>query len=67
MMKDFDFACKTKQPAYKTFRVWTKNEETFENFQVNFEILWSKSVWKIDFFHNFLLNISSISDSAPKL
>ena len=26
-----------------------------------------KALWKIDYFHNFLLNISWISDSAPKV
>ena len=38
LMNDFDWAGKTKQPACKTLRVWTKNEENFENFQENFEI-----------------------------
>ena len=57
LMNDFDCAGKTKQDACKTLRVWTKNEENFENFQENSEIFWSKSLWKIDFFHNFLLNI----------
>ena len=66
-MNDFDWPGKSKQPAFKTLRVWTKNEENFENFQENFEIFWSKSLLKIDFFHNFLLNIPWISDSAPKV
>ena len=38
LMNDFDWAGKTKLPACKTLRVWTKNEEHFENFQENFEI-----------------------------
>ena len=38
MMNDFDWAGKTKQGACKTWRVWTKNEDNFENFQENFEI-----------------------------
>ena len=38
VMNDFDWAGKTKQPACKTLRVWTKNEENFENFQENFDI-----------------------------
>ena len=38
LMNDFDCGGKTKQPACKTLRVWTKNEENFENFQENFEI-----------------------------
>ena len=67
LMKYFNWAAKFKQPACKTLRVWTKNEENFENFQVNFEIFRTKYLWKIDFFHNFLLNISWISDSAPKV
>ena len=66
-MNDFDCADKAKQTACKTLRVWTKNEENFENFQENLEIFLSKSLWKIDFFHNFLTKISWISDSAPKV
>ena len=38
LMNDFDCAGKTKHPASKTLRVWTKNEENFEKFQENFEI-----------------------------
>ena len=38
LMNDFDWAGKTKQPACKTLRVWTKNEENFETFQQIFEI-----------------------------
>ena len=38
LMNDFDCADKSKQPACKTLRVWTKNEDNFENFQENFEI-----------------------------
>ena len=38
LMNDFDWELKTKQPACKPLRVWTKNEEIFENFQENFEI-----------------------------
>ena len=38
LRNDFDLADKTKQPACKTLRVWTKNEENFEKFQENFEI-----------------------------
>ena len=32
-MIDFDWAAKHHQPACKTLRVWTKNEENFEKFQ----------------------------------
>ena len=35
LMNDFDCARKTKQPACKTLRVWTKNELNFEKFQEN--------------------------------
>ena len=35
--------------------------------QENFEIFWSKSLWKIGFFHNFLLHIYWISASSPKV
>ena len=38
LMNDSDWAGKSKQPACKTLRVWTKNEQNFENFQENFEI-----------------------------
>ena len=38
LMNDLDWADKTKQAAFKTLRVWTKNEENVENFQENFEI-----------------------------
>ena len=37
LMNDFDWASKIKQRV-KTLRVWTKNEENFENFQENFAI-----------------------------
>ena len=37
-MNDFDWAGKTKPPACKTLRVWTKYEENFEKIQENFEI-----------------------------
>ena len=35
---DFHWAGKTKQPACKTLRVWTKSEENLEKFQENVEI-----------------------------
>ena len=54
-MNDFDWAGKSKQPACKNLRVWTKNEENFEKFQENFEIFWSKSLWKIEFFSQFFI------------
>ena len=38
LMNDFDWASKSKQRPAQIFRVWTKNEENFENFQENFEI-----------------------------
>ena len=52
-MNGFDWAAKIKHPASKTLRVWTKNEEIFENFQENFEIFLLKSLWQIDFFTSF--------------
>ena len=54
LINDFDWAGKSKQPTCKNLRVWTKNEENFEKFQENCEIFWSKSLWKIDFFIDFL-------------
>ena len=38
LMNNFDSAAKSKQPACKTLRVWTKNEENFEKIQENFDI-----------------------------
>ena len=38
LMNVFDWIRKTKQAACKALRVWTKNEDNFENFQENFEI-----------------------------
>ena len=38
LMNDFDWAGKTKQGVFKTWRVCTKNEENFDNFQEDFEI-----------------------------
>ena len=40
LINEFDWADKTKQAAFKTLRVWTKNEENFEKLQENFEIFW---------------------------
>ena len=37
-MNEFDWAGKSKPPACKTLRVWTKNEEHFEKFQEKVEI-----------------------------
>ena len=34
-------------------RFWSKNEDNFEKSQENFEIFWSKSQWKMDFFRDF--------------
>ena len=39
LMKDFDLAAKIKQLACKILRVWTRNDEHFENLQENFEIV----------------------------
>ena len=38
LMNDFVWARKDKQAACKTLRVWTKNEEIFENSQENLEL-----------------------------
>ena len=50
---------KNLKPSCKVLRVWTKNEENFEIFY--------KNLWKIDFFHNFLLHISWSSASSLKV
>ena len=52
LMNGFDWAGKTKHRASKTLCVWNRNQ-IFEIFQENREIFGSKSLWKIDFFHNF--------------
>ena len=67
LRNDFHWAGKIKQPACKTLRVWTKSEENFEIFQEKFEIFWSKYLWKIEFFHNVLLNISWSSASSDSI
>ena len=66
-MNDFDCAGKTKQPPCKTLRVWTKNEENFEIFQKTLRFFDQNLYGKLTFFTIFLLNISWISDSAPKV
>ena len=38
LMNDFHWTGKSKQPACKTLRFWTKREENSENFQENLEI-----------------------------
>ena len=38
LMNEYDWADKTKQPAWKILRVSTKKEENFKKFQENFEI-----------------------------
>ena len=63
-MNNFQRAQKFKKATYKILLAWTKNKEKI---QEKFEIFWSKSLWKIDFIHNFLLNIYWISASAPKV
>ena len=50
---------KNLKPSCKVLRGWTKNEENFEIFY--------KNLWKIDFFHNFLLHISWSSASSLKV
>ena len=50
LRNDLNWPDKTKLSTCKALRVWTKNEE---NFQENFEIFLSKSLWKIDFFTFF--------------
>ena len=63
LINNFHRAQKFKKATYKILRVWTKNEEKI---QENFEIFYPK-LWKIDFLHNFLLNIYWISASSPKV
>ena len=66
LKKDFHRACKIKKPVYNTLRVWTKNEENFEKFQETFRFFDQNLYGKWNFSH-FLLNISWISDSSPKV
>ena len=48
----FHWTAKSKTADCKKLSVCTKNEENFEKFLENFEIVRSKSLWKIDFFYN---------------
>ena len=66
LMNAFDWADKTKQGACKTLRVWTKNDENFEIFQKNLRFF-DQNIYGKWTFSQFLLNISWISDSAPKV
>ena len=50
----------------KPCAVGPKMKKVLKNFQI-FEIFWSKSLWKIEFFHRFLLTISWSSASSPKV
>ena len=38
LINDFNWRGKSKQPASKGLRFWTKSEENFERFQEKFEI-----------------------------
>ena len=38
LMTDFDWEGKSKQPACKTLRVWSKREENSEKFRENSEL-----------------------------
>ena len=60
LRNDFHWARKSKQGACKTLRVWTKRRKFWKFSRKIWDFL-SKSLWQIDFFHNFLLNISWIS------
>ena len=67
LLSEFDCTGKMKQWSCKTLRIWSKNVENYENFQENFQSFSLLSLWKIDFLTMILLNISWISDSAPKI
>ena len=62
--KGFHWARKSKQPASKALRFWTKREENFDKFQDSFEI---KISMENCIFSHFLLIISWISDSSPEV
>ena len=53
----FHRAGKIKKPACKILRVWTKNEDNFENCQETFEIFLSNSMenWLFSHFYYILL------------
>ena len=53
LSKNFHWAGKIKQPACKTLRVRTQNEENFEKFQENFEISDQNLHGKLTFFTIF--------------
>ena len=44
----------------------TETKRILKNFKKILRFFSSKSIWNIDFFHNFLLNISLISDPLRK-
>ena len=67
LTNNFHQAGKTRKHACKVLRVWSRKDRYFEDFKENFEIFWSKSLWKIDFFVNFHEISSTISASAPKV
>ena len=66
LMNDFDWARKTKQNLQNSRAFGPKMKRILKIFK---KILryFDQNLWKIDFFHTFLLNISWISDSAPKV
>ena len=66
LTNNFHWALKSMQLPCKVLHVSTKNEESFEKIQENFEIFWSTALWKWRF-SQFLLNISCISASSPKV
>ena len=65
-MNDFYWAGKSKQPTCKTLLVGTKNEENLNNFKKILRFFDPTVYGKVTF-HNYLLNISWVSDSVPKV
>ena len=63
--------CKEGTPAFSIFPTFSPTFSELgpkmKKIQENFEIFWSKSLWKIDFFHNFftkyLLDFCLITES----
>ena len=56
LTNNFHQTGKIQKHACKALRVWTRKDPFFEDFKENFEIFWSKSLWKIDFFRKFSRN-----------
>ena len=65
VMNDFHKSTKIQKATPKTLRVLSKNEKDFQNFKIILRLF--KISMENSLFSHFLLNISWISDSSPKV